>query len=61
MNLLVLKSYARSVTVAIMPLLVIEEQRWQSYLFAALLAILGPAMRALDINDEAFGFTNHEE
>jgi hypothetical protein len=47
--------------VAIMPLLVIEEQRWQSYLFAALLAILGPAMRALDINDEAFGFTKHEE
>ena len=61
MNLLVLKSYARSVTVAIMPLLVIEEQRWQSYLFAALLAILGPVMRALDINDEAFGFTKHEE
>ena len=51
----ILKSYARSVTVAIMPLLAINEDRWQSYLYAALLALLGPAMRAADVNDPAFG------
>lgn len=51
----ILKSYARSVTVAIMPLLAINETRWQSYLYAMLLAILGPAIRAADPNDKAFG------
>jgi len=51
----ILKSYARSVTVAIMPLLAISETRWQSYLYAALLAILGPAIRAADPTDHAFG------
>ena len=51
----ILKSYGRSVTVAIMPLLAINEDRWQSYLYAALLAILGPVMRAADVNDPAFG------
>jgi hypothetical protein len=51
----ILKSYARSVTVAIMPLLAINEDRWQSYVYAALLSILGPAMRAADVNDPAFG------
>lgn len=49
------KSYARSVIVACMPLLAINEDRWQAYLYAALLAILGPAMRAIDPNDPAFG------
>lgn len=51
----ILKSYLRSVSVAIMPLLAINETRWQSYLYAVLLAILGPAIRAADPNDKAFG------
>lgn len=55
-----LKSYLRSVTVAIMPLLAINEDRWQSYLYAAILAILGPGIRALDANDQAFGFRKPE-
>jgi len=59
--MLVLKSYARSVTVAVMPLLVINETRWQSFLYAALLAILGPSMRALDANDHAFGFGKEQQ
>ena len=56
----ILKSYARSVTVAVMPLLAINETRWQSYLYAAFLAILGPGIRALDSNDRAFGFRKPE-
>lgn len=56
----ILKSYARSVTVAVMPLLAINETRWQSYFYAAILAILGPGIRALDTSDQAFGFRKPE-
>jgi hypothetical protein len=61
MNREVLKSYARSVTVAVMPLLAINEDRWQSYLYAALLAIVGPLIRAADPQDHAFGFKETEQ
>lgn len=57
----ILKSYARSVTVAIMPLLAMNEDRWQAYLFAALAAMLGPAIRAVDVNDPAFGISKKTE
>jgi hypothetical protein len=56
----VAKSYLRSLTVAFMPLLAINEDRWQSYLYAAILAILGPGIRALDSSDQAFGFRKHD-
>jgi hypothetical protein len=54
------KSYARAVTVAVLPLLTMGEDKWQYYLAAVLLAMLGPGIRALDIEDQAFGFRKHD-
>lgn len=49
------KSYARAVLVAILPLLSAGEDRWQLYVAAALIAVLGPTIRALDPTDPMFG------
>lgn len=51
----IIKSYARAVLVAVLPLLTASEDRWQLYVAAALIAILGPAIRALDPADPMFG------
>lgn len=51
----VLKSYARAVLVAVLPLLSAGEDRWQLYAAAAIIAVLGPAIRALDPTDPMFG------
>lgn len=51
----VIKSYARAVLVAVLPLLAINDNDWKHYLYAVLLAVLAPLARALDIEDTAFG------
>lgn len=50
-----LKSYARAVLVAILPLMSAGEDRWQLYVAAAAIALLGPALRAVDPTDPMFG------
>jgi hypothetical protein len=57
----VLKSYLRSVSVAVLPLLTIGDDDWKHYLFAVLIAVLAPLARALDSTDEAFGFVGVDE
>lgn len=52
---MILKSYARAVLVAVLPLLTASEDRWQLYVAAALIAVLGPTIRALDPTDPMFG------
>lgn len=49
------KSYARAALVAVLPLLSAGEDRWQLYAAAAAIAVLGPAIRALDPTDPMFG------
>lgn len=51
----IVKSYARAVLVAILPLLTAGEDRWQLYVAASLIAVLGPTIRALDPTDPMFG------
>ena len=51
----ILKSYARAVLVAVLPLLTAQEDDWRLYAAAAIIAILGPAIRALDPTDPMFG------
>ena len=50
-----LKSYLRHVAIAVTPLLKINDTRWQHYVFAVALAIVGPLIRALDPADNDFG------
>ena len=50
-----IKSYARAVLVAVLPLMSAGEDRWQLYVAAALIALLGPALRAVDPTDPMFG------
>lgn len=50
-----IKSYSRAYLVAVLPLLTAGEERWQLYVAAALIAVLGPTMRALDPTDPMFG------
>lgn len=52
------KSYLRHVLIAIVPLLTVAESEPRHYLFAVALAIVGPLIRALDINDRQIGFKN---
>lgn len=51
----VVKSYARAVLVAVLPLLTAQEDDWRLYAAAAIIAVLGPAIRALDPTDPMFG------
>lgn len=51
----VVKSYLRAAMVAVLPLLAANDDNWQHYLYAVLLAVLAPLARALDIEDSAFG------
>jgi hypothetical protein len=57
----VVKSYLRSVSVAVLPLLTIGDENWKHYLFAVLIAVLAPLARALDPSDVAFGLRHDEE
>jgi hypothetical protein len=49
------KSYLRHVLIALTPLLAVSEADWRHYGFAAALALVGPLVRALDPDDQAFG------
>ena len=51
----VIKSYARGVLVAITPLLATNQTDAKLYVIAALAGVVGPALRAIDKNDPAFG------
>lgn len=51
----VVKSYLRGILIAVSPLLAAEITNPKAYVFAALSAVLGPAIRAMDKNDPAFG------
>ena len=51
------KSYLRHVAIAVTPLLTVNDTRWQHYVFAVALAIVGPLIRALDPADNDFGVT----
>ena len=51
----VIKSYVRAAMVAVLPLLAANDDNWEHYLYAVLLAVLAPLARALDIQDSAFG------
>lgn len=55
------KSYLRHVAIAITPLLTVNDTRWQHYVFAVALAILGPFIRAIDPDDKGFGITYGNE
>lgn len=49
------KSYGRALLVAVLPLLTAQEDDWRLYAAAAIIAILGPTIRALDPTDPMFG------
>lgn len=49
------KSYARALLVAVLPLLTAQEDDWRLYAAAAIIAVLGPSIRALDPTDPMFG------
>jgi hypothetical protein len=51
----VIKSYVRAALVAVLPLLVANDDNWQHYLYAVLIAVLAPLARAMDVEDTAFG------
>jgi len=50
-----LESYARSFTVAALTAYSMGARDWQDLLIAGLIAILGPAIRAVNPKDPAFG------
>lgn len=51
----IIKSYARAALVAVLPLLTAQEGDWRLYAAALIIAVLGPAIRALDPADPMFG------
>lgn len=51
----VIKSYVRAAMVAVLPLLAANDDNWEHYLYAVLLAVLAPLARAMDAEDHAFG------
>lgn len=51
----VVKSYLRGILIAVSPLIAAEITEPKAYAFAAAAAVLGPAIRAMDKNDPAFG------
>jgi hypothetical protein len=51
----ILKSYARGVLTAIVPLLTIRSTDLWAYVAAIVAGVIAPALRALDKNDPAFG------
>jgi|LakMenEpi03Aug12_release.lakeMendotaPanAssembly.Ray.scaffolds.fasta_scaffold2938785_1 hypothetical protein len=54
------KSYLRHVAIAVTPLLTVNDTRWQHYVFAVALAILGPLARAIDPDDHSFGVSDND-
>jgi hypothetical protein len=56
----IVKSYLRAVSVAVLPLLTIGDRDWVHYLFAVLIAVLAPLARALDSTDTAFGLVGDD-
>jgi hypothetical protein len=51
----ILKSYARGVITAIIPLLAIRNTDLWAYVAAVVAGVIAPAIRAMDKNDPAFG------
>jgi hypothetical protein len=51
----VVKSYARGVLIAITPLISIHNTDVWAYVIAIFAGVIGPALRALDSKDPAFG------
>lgn len=51
----ILKSYARGVVVACLPLIALNETSPKAYVTAVLAGVIAPALRALDKKDPAFG------
>lgn len=51
----VIKSYARGVVTAITPLIAIGSNDVWAYVIAIFAGVIGPAIRAVDKNDPAFG------
>ena len=51
----ILKSYARGVVVACLPLIALNETSTKAYVTAVLAGVIAPALRALDKTDPAFG------
>lgn len=54
-----LASYARSFAVAVVTAYSVGQTDLQDLALAGLIAILGPAMRAANPNDSAFGMVDH--
>ena len=52
---LALESYARSFAVAVVTAYSMGARDWQDLVIAGLIAILGPAIRAMNPKDPAFG------
>jgi hypothetical protein len=50
-----LKSYARGVITAVIPLLTIRNTDLWAYVAAVVAGVIAPAIRAMDKNDPAFG------
>jgi hypothetical protein len=51
----VIKSYVRGVLIAITPLISIHNTDPMAYLVAIFAGVIGPALRAMDSKDPAFG------
>jgi hypothetical protein len=51
----ILKSYARGVVVAVIPLIAIHETDLWAYAVAVVAGVVAPALRALDKKDPTFG------
>jgi hypothetical protein len=51
----IIKSYARGVVIAITPLITIHNTDPWAYLVAVFAGVIGPALRAMDSKDPAFG------
>lgn len=51
----IIKSYARGVVIAITPLITIHNTDLWAYLVAVFAGVIGPALRAIDSKDPAFG------
>jgi hypothetical protein len=51
----ILKSYARGVVSACIPLIALNQTSPKAYLTAVLAGVVAPALRALDKTDPAFG------
>jgi hypothetical protein len=51
----VIKSYVRGVLIAITPLITIHNTDPWAYLVAIFAGVIGPALRAMDSKDSAFG------